>query len=592
MANQQTIGQLFDRSVVFCVPAYQRAYAWGDEQLQPFYTDILTQPADKTYYLGAILLEENGELAGCTRFNIVDGQQRLTTTVIFVGELLAALEAQMNHEDIFWKKAKRAYIVDEDIPKFCTISDDESFFHSYIRHDNQHNGSHFATVSQQRLWHAKQFFSSKLGSLPVEQLSAMLTTINKARIITYTVNTPGEATQIFELNNDRGKGLTQLEALKSFLMHNIYIYADYPDTELLHIQGHFSEIFRICERLERNDIKLEEDSVLMYHVAAFEGWTRKDAEGEYISPKNYIKAMIAKTASNSSNDGVVPWISDFARRLKESFEMVRDIMSLRDRISAIAGMYLLNRMAPFWPLLLKTYSHAKDVNDFNDFKKSARLMEIFSFRGYAMANLKSNASISSLYKYAREFSGDFNDLSVKLKELSTKWFDVGERFTKALDDRSFYYQRSDALYLLWCYENYLRSKQGQTYPKISWQDYALPGNTAQRLSLEHIAAQHDDKVETTPLAVIKTPNTEQFRELYLHSIGNLVLDCHSPNASKGKKIFSDKLASYSNAPLMSQSELLEYVEDKEHPQWDEGAIIKRADVIKAFAQENWNPDSI
>ena len=37
----------------------------------------------------------------------------------------------------------------------------------------------------------------------------------------YAVGSAEDATQIFELQNDRGKRLTSLEALKSFLMHCI-----------------------------------------------------------------------------------------------------------------------------------------------------------------------------------------------------------------------------------------------------------------------------------------------------------------------------------------------------------------------------------
>jgi uncharacterized protein with ParB-like and HNH nuclease domain len=289
VSDQLNIFNLFDASKVFVVPSYQRAYAWEEEQLTPFFNDILSQPNDKTYYLGAILLEENGELDGFKKYNVVDGQQRLTTIVIFIGEILAALKIEGKENDIASKKARRAYIVDEDIPKFRTIAEDDAFFDSYIRNENQPTGT-FSTLSQERLWQAKQFFRNKLHVIDIEKLEAVIKTINSSRIISYTVKTPGEATQIFELNNDRGKRLTQLEALKTFLMHNIYLYAEHPDSNLLKIQGHFSDIFRICERLERSDIGLAEDSILIYHAAAFEGWTRKNSAGEYVNPKDYIKS--------------------------------------------------------------------------------------------------------------------------------------------------------------------------------------------------------------------------------------------------------------------------------------------------------------
>lgn len=198
MTNHLTISQFFDRVAVFSVPSYQRAYAWGDEQLRPFYDDIATQPAEKTCFFGAILLEENGEFDGCVKYHIVDGQQRLTTTVIFVGELLEALARAGKGEDLVCKKARRAYIIDEGIPKFCTIADDEAFFDSYIRKDNPLSGS-FSSLSQERLWYAKSFFRNKLQDASVENLLALMNTINNLHIINYTVTTPEDAARLFKL---------------------------------------------------------------------------------------------------------------------------------------------------------------------------------------------------------------------------------------------------------------------------------------------------------------------------------------------------------------------------------------------------------
>lgn len=586
MSDPLNIFSLFDASKVFVVPSYQRAYAWEEEHLIPFFNDILTQPSDKTYYLGAILLEKNGELDGLEKYNVVDGQQRMTTTVIFVGELLMALKAAGKDMDIIFRKARRAYISDEDIPKFRTIIDDDAFFDSYIRNDNQPTGA-FSTLSQERLWNAKQFFRSKLQGKDIASLESMLKTINGSRIIVYTVNTPGEATQIFELNNDRGKQLTQLEALKTFLMHNIYLYAEHPESNLLKIQGHFSDIFRICERLERPDIAIEEDSVLIYHAAAFEGWTRKDSDGVYVNPKDHIKSLIVKKASLDRRSAV-DWIVDFSRRLKESFEIVRKLMEARDTLKPVAGLFLLGRMAAFWPLLLKVHSYDQVGARFT---KATSLMEIFSFRAYAIANLKSDAAISTLYRYARDFAGDFEALNKNLIDLATTWYDIDNRFIKALDDRAFYYQGKDALYLFWKYENYLRSMTGQKYPKIAWSNYFAPHTTAEKLSLEHIAAQNGDDVPSS-LDLISPQDPQLFREQYLHSLGNLVIDCHSANASKGNNPFPQKQVNFANAPLMSQNELITFVSDKKSPRWDENAINKRAEAIKVFALSNWDPNKL
>lgn len=69
---------LFYRDVRYVIPSYQRAYSWEGQQREQFIED-LRDVSDK-YYLGHFLFEktENGSVL-C----LIDGQQRLTTIVIF-----------------------------------------------------------------------------------------------------------------------------------------------------------------------------------------------------------------------------------------------------------------------------------------------------------------------------------------------------------------------------------------------------------------------------------------------------------------------------------------------------------------------------
>ena len=72
------IKALFYRDVRYVIPSYQRAYSWEEQQREQFIED-LRDVSDK-YYLGHFLFEktENGSVL-C----LIDGQQRLTTIVIF-----------------------------------------------------------------------------------------------------------------------------------------------------------------------------------------------------------------------------------------------------------------------------------------------------------------------------------------------------------------------------------------------------------------------------------------------------------------------------------------------------------------------------
>ena len=54
----ENIQQLFIGSENIRIPAYQRAYSWGDKQCTQFLDDLLEQKGKK-YYLGQFLFEKD-----------------------------------------------------------------------------------------------------------------------------------------------------------------------------------------------------------------------------------------------------------------------------------------------------------------------------------------------------------------------------------------------------------------------------------------------------------------------------------------------------------------------------------------------------
>ena len=76
-----------------------------------------------------------------------------------------------------------------------------------------------------------------------------------------------ESALMFELQNNRGKDLTNLEKLKSYFMYETYVNSLTEETEsnVETISNYFKEIYKIIY-----DIKgLDEDSILIYHCNAY-----------------------------------------------------------------------------------------------------------------------------------------------------------------------------------------------------------------------------------------------------------------------------------------------------------------------------------
>ncbi len=82
------ITELFSDGSIYSIPIYQRDYAWGFDEVQQLITDIDTisdQSDDYKYYIGTLVTykrEEDG------KYEVIDGQQRLTTLYILFCNLV------------------------------------------------------------------------------------------------------------------------------------------------------------------------------------------------------------------------------------------------------------------------------------------------------------------------------------------------------------------------------------------------------------------------------------------------------------------------------------------------------------------------
>ena len=86
--GKSTVKTIFDGTRIFNIPIYQRSYSWKKDNLQDFLTDLVNQYEDRKYFLGSFLFHINGTREEFTVIDIVDGQQRLTTFIIFIQTLI------------------------------------------------------------------------------------------------------------------------------------------------------------------------------------------------------------------------------------------------------------------------------------------------------------------------------------------------------------------------------------------------------------------------------------------------------------------------------------------------------------------------
>ena len=91
--NLWSLEKLLDS--IYIVPVYQRPYSWEDEQINTLLNDVFTSyKNDSTkegYYTGNIIIHDREEKVDgrIPVFEIVDGQQRITSFVLLFSALYA-----------------------------------------------------------------------------------------------------------------------------------------------------------------------------------------------------------------------------------------------------------------------------------------------------------------------------------------------------------------------------------------------------------------------------------------------------------------------------------------------------------------------
>lgn len=578
MDNQTTIGRLFgEDTVTFAIPNYQRAYSWRvgkDErmgQVDMYLNDIIDQPNNLSYFLGHYLFEKTQR----NRYEVIDGQQRLTTTVIFMSCLVKELRKreierfeynnmQYATEQIYERYLQPRY----DSQKFETVSDDASFFNRLIIGCSNDDKKETGRKSERRIREAAKFFEDKMteaNGTKNETLFKWFHVIDNAIITTFLLS--GEyakltATQIFAFQNDRGLGLTTLEKLKAFLMHQIYRNNATNALSNIHsLEAKFASIYNYIERLDT-----KEDTVLSYHCSAF--------LSSYDSPLDAIKDSLQRAADKTQ------WISTFVSELCRTYSLMCEIENTWHLFnSPISDVCILDK-ANAMPLVLKLCHYNSneriDVRNIPAIDNALTLVEKILFKmTYTLGSYRTNNLISIAKNYQPDgYDNLMKDLTDKCHH-GFKWYwDFDGDCLRYFTANKNHYRR-ELRYILYKYENYLRAKARQ--PLLSPDECTnVFRDVSVSNTLDHIAPQTPDFKEYS----------NEFCNEYLNNIGNLsLLTWGNNSAKKNHNPASDYVMEMYNSIFYSHKEIYETL--KKEKQWNEKQIIERKDRIVDFIKENW-----
>lgn len=321
MQELESLQNIF-KDRIFKIPDYQRGYAWTTRQLKDFWEDVVNLPPDRFHYTGLLSLKKLDrqtwsswneekwliEDRGYKPFHIVDGQQRLTTFVIFIqaiSELLKELpeNSEKKEEDIYLgsfslKAIKESYLVIEKPPqfiiktyKFGYETDNPSF--KFLKHRvflEPNSGSIQETFYTLNLENSKKFFKENLaefyseyGLTEIELLFKKLT--QNLMFNVYEISDDFDVFVAFETMNNRGKKLSNLELLKNRLIYLTTLYEEdelKPD-ERTSLREKINDAWKeVYYQLGRNKkYPLNDDDFLVAHWIMYFQYTREKGD-DYI----------------------------------------------------------------------------------------------------------------------------------------------------------------------------------------------------------------------------------------------------------------------------------------------------------------------
>lgn len=547
----QGIGYSLRNNRVF-VPKYQRSYAWVEKQVTDFLTDITSAIIEnrKEYFLGSVVVSYKDPL----RPEVVDGQQRLATALIFIG---AIRDYFFQHNEIERvKEISNRYLTETDLESleisqklqlndsdnhyFCNrilLSPDNPERHilpSKDSHKRIENAARLAAIQVERYAHITRDSSIKLAQL-VKYID------EKVKVIWVRVPDDTNAFSIFETLNDRGLRLAVSDLMKNYLFSlsgerlnevqkswiattSMLEGADNEDMIVTFIRHFWSSKYGITRERELYQ-KVKEKITSKQSAVTFSQELEQNA-------KLYMAIM------NTSND---LW-SDFG-------PTSRDHMGTLNELGMI-------QIRPLLLAVLRNYS-------VYEAKKCLKLFVSWSARLLIHGGLGGWPLESSYCQSANEIWNGKIKTAKGLQDAMRKIVPTDSEFETAFQTASFS-KHSLARYYLRVLEN---QANGEAEPE------RIPNPNSEVITLEHILPEN-------PSPAWGHIEPEKAEEYYTR-IGNLALLKQKINSEIGNSGFSAKKPYYKNSDFMLTNGLTRY------KTWGIHEIEERQKELTKLAIKAW-----
>jgi uncharacterized protein with ParB-like and HNH nuclease domain len=242
-AKARDLNQIFDGTISFQIPLFQRPYVWDkDKNWEPLWEDMQglldserLYGKHRKHFLGAVVLEQLKNVAGSIETHqVIDGQQRFTTLQLIMlaaRDLAKGLDNEKYYDrfnDLVTNKASKVDYDHEKYKVWPTNRDRAAFktIHEYgmavdrLIHNTNMVDGYFYFHNQLKRWisGALDEDESRGEVNPRERLDELWKVISSGlQVVVINLDDDDESQVIFETLNARGTQLLPADLVKNYL---------------------------------------------------------------------------------------------------------------------------------------------------------------------------------------------------------------------------------------------------------------------------------------------------------------------------------------------------------------------------------------
>lgn len=540
----------------YCIPVFQRDYAWTEEQCTKLFEDIvMAYKKDRPHFCGSFVYAPLGSKKYIDSYIIIDGQQRFTTLYILIKALADSAD---NDRD---KEALQRYLYNED--KFGRYGLDEKSKLKLkpVKTDNDQllllmSGKIEQMDKSRRgiIYHNYMLFMQLIKSFLEESSANSVLMINdgieKLICADIRLDTDDNAQEIFERINSTGIKLGLADLIRNYILMTDTDQERLYEEYWLTVQNLLPD--KLLDNFFIDYLNMKSDGFVK-ESEAYKSFKQVYVEGKYDNEK-----MLQEILHYAKQYYVFCYgSSDFGAEVNK----------------ALAGLRKLKQTTVYLFLFRVFDDYENGIINKNELARVLKMLLSYSIRRL-VCEIGSN-TLRGLYKtlYGRVFEQKENKntyydslVSFFLQQTSKNTIPSDNEFVTALQEKNLYSKNALCKYLLCAIEN-----QGKETLDT------------ENLSIEHIMPQN--KNLSMSWQKMLGENWQSVHEKYLHTLGNLTLTGY--NSELGDKPFEKKKEKLEET--ITHIAVL-YSDVKDKSEWNSVNMEKRAKrlaeiILKLFPIE-------